>query len=533
MKKRNILKGIIAASMLAVLAGSCESYTEDLITVLDTNREFSPTGFKATVRNRTSAELVWDTNESDDHYVVQFSANDADFGTIFKELNVTADQLPITVALEGETLYSIRVKAVSNRGKEDSKWSETTAQTLDEQIFLATQAGDILGKEATLRWIANSSATKIVLTPADETKPTVTHTITAGEKTSGVAIVTGLSSLTKYTADIFNNTSRRGSQVIQTEVDLSDGTEVGPTDDLATIIANAGANDILILKPGDYTSQVSTIVLNKPITIRGLRSFDKPKLKLTFSLALFTTGVTGNINLIDLDLTGSPASASNKIDFIRYSVSGNYSKLLVSGCTIHDYERTLIGAGSGIAANIPSIIVENSVITNVGTAGSGSFIDFRAAFADEIILRKSTFNNCVPGAAFIREDNATTFGTVTSDVTIDSCTLYGVTNTIAASGLQIMYVRFTTNEVTVKNSIFAATIARFSNQSTTDLEPTFENNNYFNAPTLNDATAVAPLKADGAGTALDPQFVNAAGGDFTVKNQVLIDRKVGDPRWIK
>ncbi|CAD0004979.1 DUF5123 domain-containing protein [Flavobacterium salmonis] len=533
MKKRNIFKGIIAASMLVVLAGSCESYTEDIITELNANREFSPTGLKATVRNETSVELVWDTKETDDHYVVEFSANDAEFNTIFKTLEVNASELPIRVKLEGETLYSIRVKAVSNRGKEDSTWSVITAQTLEEQIFLAAQADDILGKEATVRWISNSSVTKIVFTPADETKPTVTHTITAQEKLNGVATVVGLSSLTKYVADIFNITSRRGSQTITTGIDLSDGTEVGPTDDLATIIANAAAEAVLILKPGDYTAQVSTIVLNKPITIRGLRSFDKPKLKLSFSLAPFTTGVTGNINLIDLDLVGSPASASNKIDVIRYSATANYSKLLISGCSIHDYERTFIGAGTGINANIQSIIVENSIITNVGTAGSGSFIDFRAAFADEIIFRKSTFNNCVPNAAFIRSDNATVFGSVTTDVLIENCTLYGVTNTVATSGLQIMYVRFTTNQVTVKNSIFAATVARFSNQSTTDLDPTFENNNYFNAPALNDPAAIAPLKSDGLGTALDPQFVNAATGDFTIKNQVLIDRKVGDPRWIK
>lgn len=515
--------------MLIILAGSCESYTEDIITELNTNREFAPTGLKATVRNQTSVELIWGTDESVDHYVVEFSANDPEFSTIFKTLEVTGSELPLKVKLEGETVYSIRVKRVSNTGKEDSKWSVTTAETLSEQIFLAAQVGDILGKTATLRWIPNSSVTKIVLTPADETKATVTHTITAEEKTSGVAIVAGLSSLSKYTADIFNNTSRRGSQTIETGVDLSDGTEVGPTDDLATIIANAAPNDILILKPGDYTSQVSTFVLNKPITIRGLRSFDKPKLKLTFSFTPYATGVTGNINLIDLDLTGA---SGNKIDVIRYATTGTYGKLLVSGCTIHDYERTLIGAGSGIGANIPSIIVENSVITNVGTTGSGSFIDFRAAFADEIILRQSTFNNCVPGAAFIREDNATTFGTVKSDITIDGCTLYGVTNTIATSGLQILYVRFADNAAVVRNSIFAATVARYANQSTTN-NPTFVNNNYFNAATLNQAAPIEPFKSDPAGTALDPQFVNAATGDFTIKNQTLIDRKVGDPRWIK
>lgn len=531
MKTKYILKGLLAMLLLVVLGAGCESYNEAVLTDIGAVRELSPVGLKVSVKKQTTVELNWNVNEDADHYVVEFAAGDPEFKTIFKTVQVNAAELPVQVALEGETLYSIRVKAVSNRGKEDSKWSEITAETLSEQIFLAAQVGDILGKEATLRWIPNSSVTKIVFTPADATKTTVTHTITAEEKSSGVATVTGLSSLSVYTADIFNNTSRRGSQTIKTGIDLSDGTEVSPTDDLATIITNAAPNDILILKSGDYTSQISTIVLNKPITIRGLRSFDKPKLKLSFSLAPFATGVTGDINLIDLDLTGSPASASNKVDVIRYSISGNYSKLLISGCTIHDYERTLIGAGTGINANIPSIIVENSVITNVGTAGTGSFIDFRAAFADEIKFKESTFNNCVPGAAFIRSDATTAFGTVITDILIENCTLYRVTNTIASNPLQIFYVRFVDNAIVVRNSIFAGTEGRYANQSATK-NPTFTNNNYFNAPNLNAAPA-DPLRTDAAGTALDPQFVNIASGDFTIKNNTLIGRKVGDPRWIK
>jgi hypothetical protein len=31
---------------------------------------------------------------------------------------------------------------------------------------------------------------------------------------------------------------------------------------------------------------------------------------------------------------------------------------------------------------------------------------------------------------------------------------------------------------------------------------------------------------------LDPGFVNAAAGNFTVSSQALIDSKTGDPRWL-
>jgi hypothetical protein len=110
--------------------------------------------------------------------------------------------------------------------------------------------------------------------------------------------------------------------------------------------------------------------------------------------------------------------------------------------------------------------------------------------------------------------------------------LYGVTNTTSANGYQILYVRYATNSTIVRNSIFAETIARYANQAST-AAPVFSNNNYFNAPTLNLASPTSPLKSDASGTALNPQFTDAATGNFTVKNQTLIDNNVGDPRWLK
>jgi hypothetical protein len=71
----------------------------------------------------------------------------------------------------------------------------------------------------------------------------------------------------------------------------------------------------------------------------------------------------------------------------------------------------------------------------------------------------------------------------------------------------------------------------YTNQTSTT-PPTFLNNNYFNSAALHTA-GVAAVKYDASGTygTLDPQFTNSATGDFTLKNQTLIDKKVGDPQW--
>lgn len=517
MKTKYIFKGLIASLFLIIMASSCENYIEPLIDGLDPTRAFSPVDLKATVRNQTFVELNWTAKADVNHYVVEFSADDTSFATIYKTIEVSGSQLPVTAQLEGETLYSIRVKAVSSIGLEDSKWSVTTANTLSEQIFLQIQDGDIQAKQATLRWIPNSNVTQIVMTPG-----AITHVITPEEKTAGVATVTGLSPETIYTADLLNNTKKRGSQIFTTGIDIGTGILVKPTDNLLQIIADAESGAILVLEPGDYRSQLGSVSLSKSITIRGLRSYDKPLLKLSFSL----NSGAANVNLIDLNLTGDVAT--NLVDVVRYSTTGNYGSLLISGCTIHDYDRSLV-AGNATNAKVESVTVENSTMTNVDTGTGGDFIDFRNTYVTKIDVKTSTFNNCATVRDFFRVDEAIGLsGTgLTTTIFLDHCTLYKTSNLAAK---RILYVRFGSNVITVSNTLFAETVAIYSNQSKTSL-PSFVNNNYFNTTGLYTTTTI--FDASTTYTTLDPQFVDAAAGNFKVQNQAIIDKNVGDPRWLK
>ena len=143
MKTKYILKGLLASIILAFGVSSCDSYGVDVVDELMFNRVFAPVNLKVFVRNQTNAELNWDVKTGIDHYVVEFSADDATFGTIFKSVEVKPEKLPVTIALEGETVYSIRVKGVSSTGLEDSKWSFATATTLTEQILLPSIPNDL------------------------------------------------------------------------------------------------------------------------------------------------------------------------------------------------------------------------------------------------------------------------------------------------------------------------------------------------------------------------------------------------------
>lgn len=514
MKTKYILKVLFITFLTFTVVGC--GYDTEVIDELVVSREFAPVALTARVRNQTIVELNWTVNENVDHYVVEFSADDPDFNVIFKTVDVTADQLPIQIQLEGLTEYSIRVKAISAIGLEDSKWAIGSATTLNEQLMLPSIPGDVQYNQAIFRWVPNINVTQIVLQPGD-----ITHDITTQEKADGIATVTGLTGETDYSAVLLNNVKPRGSSTIKTEVDPATGTVISPTNDLFQMIANAAPGDILLLEQGDYTAQTGTITLDKSITIRGLLSYNKPLLGINFELI---DGAT-DVSLIDLDLDGTATVQ----DVVRYTGIGNYNSLLVSGCNIHDFDRSFI-AGNVTDAIVQSVTIENCIVTNVVTNG-GDFFDFRNSDVLNVKISTSTFNNCAPGRDFIRMDAAGTSNDagLTSNILLDRNTIYACAN---STSRRIFYVRFVSNDVTSSNNLIADTLSEgYADRSGIDETPTFDNNNYFNAPGFYDT---AQYIFDSSNyTTIDPGFVDVVTGNFKVTNQTLIDNNVGDPRWLK
>lgn len=515
MNTKSIFK-IIFTMVLAFNVVGC-GYDEELVEELSIDREFSPVGLKANVRNQVNVELNWDLDEDVQNYIVEVST-DPGFATIEETIAVSNGEIPVLIPLLGETQYYFRVKAISSRGLNDSKWSTVEALTLTEQLFINNEDGDIKATQATLRWLPNNMVTSISLSPGD-----IVYTISPEERAAGVATITGLTAETDYTAQLLNGNVIRGISMFTTGIDIGDNTLVLPTDDLFQMIADAAPGDILLLEQGDYTAQVGTITLDKSITIQGLRVDFKPQLKVSFSIV---EGAT-DVNLIDLDLTGDVASELT--DMVRYSAAGNYNSLLISGCNIHDYDRSFV-AGSESGAVVQTVTVENSIISNVMTNG-GDFFDFRDSDVLNVNFKTSTFYNCAPGRDFIRLDASGISNDtgLTVDIVIDQCTIYACAN---SDSRRLLYVRFVSNEVTVTNTIIAETASEgYADRSGIDESPTFNNNNYFNAPGYYDTAQY--IFDDGNYTTLDPGFADPSTGDFTVTNQAVLDQNVGDPRWLQ
>ena len=515
MKKKYMFKGLLVAVVVMLTFFNCTT-DDKLIDELLVEREFSPVDLTAVIRTQTTVELNWMVDDNVQNYVVEIS-EDENFTTLIETLNVTTSQLPVQVLLAAETMYYIRVKAVSSRGLQDSKWSNISVLTLTEQIFLPIQPGDVLYNQATLRWVPNSVVSQIVVSPGN-----ITYDITPEDRVNGTATITGLSGETSYTATLLNGSNIRGVRTFTTEIDPSTGTVINPLDnDLFQRIIDASPGDTLLLQPGDYTSQTGTITLDKSLTIRGLYSFDKPLLNVTVSII---TGAS-EVSLIDLDLAGDVPTIHS--DVVRYSDVGNYDSLLIRGCNIHDFTRSFI-AGNVTSAIVTAVTVEDCIVTNVLTTG-GDFIDFRNSDVLNLAVRTSTFDNCAPGRDFFRLDAAgDSNGTTTINVLLENCTLYGISDTSD----RILYVRFNNNAITVRENLFAETTAYYSNQSSTDPNTNFINNNYFNAPGFLDSGQTL-FDQSGTDTTLDPRFANPEAGDFSVSNQTIIDNNIGDPRWFQ
>ncbi len=516
MKVRYIFKRLMIVILLAATVTGCD-YDKEVIEELPVNREFAPVALSAQVRNQVNVELNWRVNENINSYIVEVSNDSTSFDNIIKTVEVNPNELPVLVPLESETFYSIRVKAISDRGLDDSSWATIRARTLTEQIFFPGDPSDIKALEVTLRWVPNSEVTEISFSPGD-----ITHTITAEEKADGIATITGLTPETEYTATLLNGDKIRGVKTFTTGIDIGTGKLVTPEDDLFQMITDASAGDILVLEPGDYTEQTGTITLDKSITIRGLRAFDKPLLRVNFEIV----GGATDVELIDLDLQGGEGS-SLLSDAIRYTGAGNFNSLLISGSNIHDYARSFI-AGNESGAVLQTLTVENSIVYNILTSG-GDFIDFRNSDVLNININTSTFYNVAPDRDFIRLDASGTSNDagLTANILIESTTIYASSNKDSS---RLLYVRFVSNDVTVRNTLIAETASEgYADRSGIDESPTFSNNNYFNAPGFYDSSQY--IFDNTNYTTLDPGFADPSSGDFTITNQTLIDNQVGDPRW--
>ncbi|WP_025835692.1 DUF5123 domain-containing protein [Bacteroides rodentium] len=227
------------------------------------------------------------------------------------------------------------------------------------------------------------------------------------------------------------------------------------------------------------------------------------------------------VSMKQIILDGKDTDGSQAFDY--------KSATAFKGLTLDDCEMMNYGKGVyyvNVAATIDEININNCLFHNIECSG-GDMFDCRSGAIKAIKMTNTTiWKSCLERDLIRYDDKSSDFASIAPTIIINNCTLDGVCN---SSSKRILYVRFKGNSITFTNNMVTNTAGNFSNQDKTAV-PTFKNNNYFKA----DGYCVAGGSGkftDGSGTQLDPGYKDATNGDFTLGNEDLIYKKVGDPRW--
>jgi hypothetical protein len=529
---------LVMAIGLSLAGMTACSEPDDLITDVEYNRLFSPTELEAKVQNTTGVKLTWFALSAAKQYNIEIYADDENMSFSGTPISFTVE--PATDAarseiswvlpagtLEGETTYSVRVKATGNNN--ESKWTGTTFETGTEQIFNNVPTSDITKTSITLTWPAGTAVTRIDVQKSGEVIQT--KQLSAEEIAAGRATIENLKVESTYTFYIYNGEKQRGKIQVAT---LPNYTPATSCEELLEVIAAAEPGEVIMLTENmvyDFTAlETTSIKIEKDVVLNTNNG-------ATLKGVYFQIFGGASLEFANITLDGEGGTGDQAFN---YKEDGNYAKLYIHDCEIKNYTKGFFYIN--VAAVIDNITIKNCLIHEVcyagadGTSGpGGDMFDSRSGGFNEFNLQNNTIYNSALVRDFIRMDDASGKVTATPVITVDHNTLYNVGS--GNANYRLLYVRFAGNTINWTNNVVANTNNKrgFSNQKSTAL-PTFKNNFYFNTVNLVSAgstadTTITFFDSEGTEVAADP-FKNAASFDFTVIDEKIKDKEAGDPRWL-
>ena len=506
---------------------SCDDAMDEITSIV-LNRDFAPIGLEAKSATENSITLEWTKSHDNVTYTIELFADDSlTFeGTASNTYtDIEATKLKIS-GLVYDTKYSARVMTIDNDDpNRNSKWSNVFFRTSAQQIFETPTENDIADRSVIMTWPAGEAATTVRVYVDDNLVKE--QPVTADEVNEGKVVVTGLEPETAYTIRLYNGEKQRGSKDITTIADLNGATLVHEGDDLRTLIEAANDGDVFALYGGthiipdsDTEGKASSVKVTKSITIKGIYPTNVPVIKGRFEIY---DGASLDISQVVID--GIDNSTTDQA-FNFKTAEATYPRLRVENAEIKNFGKGVYYLN--VAATVQELTFYNCLIHDIVCDG-GDMFDCRKGRIDALNFQQCTIYNSCAARDFIRMDDASARGG-TPSITVDHCTIDGCAN----GGKRLLYVRYVGNVINWTNNIVTNTGAVWSNQSKTGV-PQFQNNVYFNCAKLNiaDVEGKTNMFADEAGKEADPQYKDAANGDFTVGNESVSKLGVGDPRWNK
>ena len=505
---------------------SCDDAMDEITSIV-LNRDFAPIGLEAKSATENSITLEWTKSHDNVTYTIELFADDSlTFeGTASNTYtDIEATKLKIS-GLVYDTKYSARVMTIDNDDpNRNSKWSNVFFRTSAQQIFETPTENDIADRSVIMTWPAGEAATTVRVYVDDNLVKE--QPVTADEVNEGKVVVTGLEPETAYTIRLYNGEKQRGSKDITTIADLNGATLVHEGDDLRTLIEAANDGDVFALYGGthiipdsDTEGKASSVKVTKSITIKGIYPTNVPVIKGRFEIY---DGASLDISQVVID--GIDNSTTDQA--FNFKTADTYPRLRAENAEIKNFGKGVYYLN--VAATVQELTFYNCLIHDIVCDG-GDMFDCRKGRIDALNFQQCTIYNSAAARDFIRMDDASARGG-TPSITVDHCTIDGCAN----GGKRLLYVRYVGNVINWTNNIVTNTGAVWSNQSKTGV-PQFQNNVYFNCAKLNiaDVEGKTNMFADEAGKEANPQYKDAANGDFTVGNESVSKLGVGDPRWNK
>jgi len=536
---------LIILSLMVVVVSSCKKEAD---APTDPARIFKPSDIKITA-GETSAKLTWTpplmSAGKTFKYSIDFST-DSLFATV--NYSTTADTAGVTVTednLTVRTKYYARVKANATESQPESKYLRSSAfQLTGIQLFLQVRDNEIKENSITLRFTPTTGLTSIVLTPT--AGAATTTTLSAGDASAGLKVITGLAAGTKYTAELFAGTKSKGITTFTTLAPTTYTVKLNPGDDLATAISSAANGAIIGLNPGTYNlTAASTFITQKTITIKST-SGNPTDTKVNFK-ELDLEGTGAGVTLSGIEFDGASAAALYFINFIGTQASNGaaatFTNVVVDNCIVHNATTAFLRGDRGTAARdfkITGITVNNSIVYDMGANGSSAYYTFHVNKMqfNTLTVSKSTFYNAGPGLVTA---STTYTGDVIPTVSITNSTFNGF-----GGNAKYALLDANTNPInfTIQNSILANT-PKSGTVNAAAIRGTgagstlrISNSNYFN---LFSALTGGTALTFGTATLASNQSINigwtAATTDFSLpavsplRTAGSTGGPIGDPRW--
>lgn len=534
--KRNILKAcVVGLGLLSIV--SCDDPMDEL-TSLVYDRVFSPVDLEARDPQETSVRLQWTPSQGARDYTIQLFEDDSLSFSGEPDVTLTTGETSVLITgLVYDTQYSARVMANDSVDADrNSKWSEIAFRTEPEQNLDGLENENIADRSVTMSWPAEIEMDSIAVclyTSGTDGATVTSRYLTADEIAAGRATVEGLQPETGYRVRVYLNGKERGTRTFTTIADLEGAILVHDTDDLGAMLEAAQDGDVFALYggthriAGDTEADAGTATISASITIKGIYPTDIPVINGNFDIE---NGASLSASQIIFD--GSHMDASDNPQAFNYRTAGvEYDSLDIQDCTIKNYGKGVMYLN--VASIINRVTFNNCIVDSVECNG-GDLFDSRTGLIREFNLTNSTICHSATGRDFIRMDNASSSfsGEAGPVITVDHCTIDGVAN---SSSRRLLYVRYTGNTITWTNNLVSnmPECGRgFSDNSATYV-PDFRNNNYWNTLNLTEAASATSTARffDTSGYTYDPQYRNPDEGDFTIQNEDVSTRQIGDPRW--